>query len=103
MRTYPMTVQTLMQVRTNGDGVVSRRMFLRSLAVGAAGAGMLGWKDQMTLAADELRKQGMSCILMFMAGGPSQFESFDPKPGQTNGGPTKAIDTAADGIKIAEH
>jgi uncharacterized protein (DUF1501 family) len=37
-----------------------------------------------------------------MRGGPSQFETFDPKPGSKNGGPTKAIDTAASGIRIAE-
>jgi hypothetical protein len=43
----------------------------------------------------------MSCILLFMNGGPSQFETFDPKPGHTNGGPTTAIDTATSGIRIA--
>jgi hypothetical protein len=37
-----------------------------------------------------------------MRGGPSQFETFDPKPGHTNGGPTQAIDTAVEGIRIAE-
>ena len=44
----------------------------------------------------------MACILLFMRGGPSQFETFDPKPGTANGGPTKAIDTAVTGIQIAE-
>src|SRR3984893_11734580 len=49
-----------------------------------------------------MRQQGMACILLFMRGGPSQFETFDPKPGATNGGPTKAIQTAVSGIRIAE-
>ena len=40
-------------------------------------------------------------ILLWMAGGPSQFETFDPKPGTENGGPTTAIDTAVPGIQIA--
>jgi hypothetical protein len=97
-----MTLQSLVRVQTSGDGVVSRRTFLRSFAAGAAGLGVLGFKDAMTVHAEELRKRGMSCILMFMRGGPSQFETFDPKPGHANGGPTKAIDTAASGIKIAE-
>jgi uncharacterized protein (DUF1501 family) len=44
----------------------------------------------------------MACILLFMPGGPSQFETFDPKPGVETGGPTKTIDTAVSGIKIAE-
>ena len=29
----------------NRDGVVSRRTFLRSVTAGAAGLGVLGWKD----------------------------------------------------------
>jgi len=38
-----------------------------------------------------------------MAGGPSQFETFDPKPGAETQGPTRAIATAAPGIAVAEH
>jgi len=91
-----------MHVRTNRDGVVSRRTFLRSVGVGATAAGLMGWKRRLTLHADDMRKQGMACILLFMRGGPSQMETFDPKPGTTNGGPTKAISTAVSGIQIAE-
>ena len=94
--------QTLMKVQVNRDGVVDRRSFFRNLAVGAAGFGALGWKDQLTLHADELRRQGKACILLFMRCGPSQFETFDPKPGHANGGPTQAIDTAVSGIRLAE-
>jgi uncharacterized protein (DUF1501 family) len=97
-----MSFQTLVRVRTSGDGVIDRRTFLRSTAALAAG-GMLGFKDALTVHADEMRKKGMSCILVFLRGGPSQFETFDPKPGTTNGGPTKAIDTAVKGIQVAEH
>src|SRR4051812_34433237 len=97
-----MSVQTLMQVRTSGEGVIGRRTFLRSSAALVAGGGLLGFKDAMTVQAEELRKQGMSCILVFLRGGPSQFETFDPKPGTTNGGPTKAIETAVKGIQVAE-
>jgi hypothetical protein len=68
----------------------------------AAGAAGLGLVETLTAHADELRRRQMSCILLFMNGGPSQFETFDPKPGHTNGGPTQAIDTAAGGIRIAD-
>lgn len=98
-----MPLQSLMHVRTNRGGVLSRRTFLRSLALGAAGAGALGWKDTLTLQAEEMRKRGMACILLFMQGGPSQMETFDPKPGTPNGGPTKSIQTAVSGIEIAEN
>jgi uncharacterized protein (DUF1501 family) len=97
-----MLLQSLMDVRTNGGGVVSRRTFLRGMAVGAAGFGMLGWKDAMVLHAEELRKRGMACILLFMRGGPSQMETWDPKPGTSHGGPTQAIPTAVNGIQVAD-
>jgi uncharacterized protein (DUF1501 family) len=97
-----MTVQSLLHIQTSGDGIVNRRSFLRHLALGAAGLGVLGWKDTVALHAEELRKRGLACILLFMRGGPSQLETFDPKPGTANGGPTQAIDTAVSGIQIAQ-
>jgi uncharacterized protein (DUF1501 family) len=80
---------------------VSRRSFLHCVSAGAVAAGTLNFRDLMSLQAAELRKQGRSMILLWMAGGPSQFETFDPKPGTDNGGPTTAIDTAVRGIQIA--
>ena len=97
-----MSLQSLMHIQTNSDGVTSRRSFLQQIAVGAAGLGALGWKENVALHADELRKNGMACILLFMRGGPSQLETFDPKPDTANGGPTKAIQTAVSGIQVAE-
>ncbi len=97
-----MALQSVTCVKTNRDGVVSRRSFLRSVAAGAAGASVLGWRDAVALQADELRRQGRACVLMFLRGGPSQFETFDPKPGTTNGGPTEAIQTAIAGVRIAD-
>lgn len=96
-----MTTQALMHVQTNRDGVYNRRTFLRTAAVGAAGIAGLNFFDLMAANADWLRQRQMSCILLFMNGGPSQFETFDPKPGHTNGGPTQAIQTAVNGIRIA--
>jgi hypothetical protein len=90
-----------MHVQTNEHGVLARRTFLRQVAAGA-GLGALGWRDAIALHADELRREAKSCILLFMRGGPSQLETFDPKPDTTNGGPTKAIQTAVPGIQIAE-
>lgn len=81
---------------------MSRRRFLsRSLTSCAAIPG-LGWLSSLPLQAEQLRQQGMACIVLFMRGAPSQFETFDPKPGAKSGGPTKAIPTAAGGIRIAE-
>jgi hypothetical protein len=95
-------LQSLMQVRTNREGVFSRRSFLRTVAAGATGAGVLGWKDAVAMAASEMRKKGMACVLLYMRGGPSQIETFDPKPGHANGGPTKGIATSLNGVQIAD-
>ena len=81
---------------------IQRRSFLHHVSAGAVAAGTLNFRDLMSLQAAELRKQGRSMILLWMQGGPSQFETFDPKPGTDNGGPTEAIETAVSGIRIAQ-
>src|SRR5262245_64685015 len=86
-------------LRVDSTGAVTRRRFLGGLAGGLAG---LGWARPLPAFADELRRQGRSCILLWMAGGPSQFETFDPKPGAETQGPTKAIATGVPGIHVAE-
>jgi hypothetical protein len=55
----------------------------------------------MSLQASELKRQGKSMILLWMGGGPSQFETFDPKPNHENGGGTEVISTSIPGIQIA--
>ncbi|MCA9078491.1 MAG: DUF1501 domain-containing protein [Planctomycetaceae bacterium] len=80
---------------------VSRRSFLHAVSAGAVAAGTLSFRDLLSLQAAELRKQGRSMILLWMAGGPSQFETFDPKPDHENGGQTEAIATSVPGIRIA--
>src|SRR6201997_5429312 len=95
-------------LRLDARGTVTRRRFLGGVAGGPPGvaggllAGLAGSRPLPALA-DEMRRQGRSCILLWMAGGPSQFETFDPKPGAETQGPTRAIATAAPAIRIAEH
>jgi hypothetical protein len=48
------------------------------------------------------KERPKSLITVWLAGGPSQLETWDPHPGTKNGGPTKAIDTRIPGLKIAE-
>ncbi len=95
-------LQSCVRVRVNPDGAVSRRGFLRCLAAGGAAVG-LRWGDYLSAYADELKQRKRACILLWMAGGPSQFETFDPKPGAPGQGPTKAMATSVPGIQIAEH
>jgi hypothetical protein len=91
--------QPWVRVCVGEGGALSRRGFLR--CVGAAAG--LGLFERLTLHADEVRAARKACILLWMAGGPSQFETFDPKPGTPSQGPSRAIATAVPGIRIAEH
>jgi hypothetical protein len=90
-----------LRVGMGGQGVLSRRGFLRGVGLGAAGLSALSFTDLLAVRAEELRQRRMACILLWMAGGPSQFETFDPKPDHPNGGETEVIATAVPGITIA--
>jgi hypothetical protein len=97
----------LVQVAMNGEGVIGRRHFLRTIGLGAAGlaataAVPISFTDWMALQAADIRKNHRACILLWMAGGPSQLETFDPKPGTEHGGETRSIKTAVSGISIAQ-
>ena len=48
-------------------------------------------------------KRARSLIVLWMAGGPSHVDTFDPKPGTPEGGPFAAIDTTLTGLRISEH
>ncbi len=92
MNIYPMAT-----ARVSKDGDVTRRTFLRAVAVGAAAG--LGLRDRLALAADDLRARGKAMIVLWMSGGPTQFETLDVKSHSQ----CKAIATDVPGIEIAEH
>ncbi len=96
------TLHHQMNVQFTRRGL-QRRDFLRAIPLAGLAAGSLSWTDMVTAKAADLRKEGMACILLWMQGGPSQFETFSPKPDHENGGGTKAISTAVSGIEICEH
>ena len=84
-------------------GVLQRRDFLRNISATGLAAGAFGWPEVLTVEAANLRKRGMACILLWMQGGPSQFETFSPKPTYSNGASTGAISTSVPGIQISEN
>lgn len=96
-------LQHHIRVAANKHGITSRRDFLRAIGVAGVAAGAVSWTDAISLAADNLRRRNKACILLWMAGGPSQFETFSPKPNHASGGETKAISTSVPGIQIAEN
>jgi hypothetical protein len=84
---------------------LSRRHFL---GAGAAAAGTFAADmtrfDALRHSAwaEDVKKQGKRVILLWLAGGASQLETFDPKPGRPTGGPYRAIPTSATGVHISE-
>jgi len=77
---------------------LSRRAFFGSAAAGVAGLGML----QSPAIAEQLVKSQKRVLMLFLNGGLSQFESWDPKPGRPTGGPFQAIQTSVPGYHISE-
>jgi uncharacterized protein (DUF1501 family) len=82
---------------------LNRRQVMRLAAMGALGASASGWIE--TLAADVAThpSRRKSCILLWMSGGPSQTDTFDPKPGHANSGPFKPIQSAVPGVLLGPH
>jgi hypothetical protein len=52
--------------------------------------------------AERTRQPAQSVILLWLDGGPSQLETFDPHPDTRIAGGTKAIATAVPGLRLAE-
>ncbi|MCA9115227.1 MAG: DUF1501 domain-containing protein [Planctomycetaceae bacterium] len=82
-------------------GSVSRRDFLR---VGSLSVVGLSLAEQRALASARTSSGGGSCILILMSGGPSQYETFDPKPDAPAWvrGPSRSIATAVPGVRLNE-
>lgn len=85
---------------------LSRRRFLSGAAAGVTAglaADMTAIHGLRSVAmANELKKQNKRVILLWLAGGASQFETWDPKPGAKTGGPFRAIPTNVTGVHISE-
>ncbi len=68
-----------------------------------AGLSLSGWLPRLAAQAANNPQRRRSCIVLWMSGGPSQTDTFDPKPGHVNAGPLAAIQTNVPGIRIGEH
>jgi hypothetical protein len=74
----------------------SRRQFLHTAWLTPLGA-------MLARAAEAQPKApAKSVIVLWMQGGPSQLETFDPHPGMAIAGGTQAIETSVKGIRLAK-
>jgi len=80
---------------------VNRRSFLEGLA--GTGLGMLGFNGMVQAeATKQLVRQQKHVVVFWLAGGVSQLETWDPKPGTETGGPFRSIATSVPGVEISE-
>ena len=78
----------------------SRRRMLGAMAGGAGVAGLGGILQPA--AAEEMARNDKQILLIWLDGGMSQLESWDPKPNTPFGGPFRSIPTALPGIHVSE-
>ena len=86
--------------------VTSRRGMLKASLAGLAGLSVHGLLKQQSLAADSGRPLSRkSVILLWMAGGPSHIDTWDPKPDRPleNRGPFGVVHTKLPGVYLCEH
>jgi hypothetical protein len=91
----------------------TRRAFLGHSALGLLGVGAMPLLTSMTGRSssrgggDDVPGLGVatakSVIYLYMSGGMSHIDSFDPKPGAATMGPAEAIGTNVDGIQLSQY
>ncbi|MFY7951356.1 MAG: DUF1501 domain-containing protein [Armatimonadaceae bacterium] len=90
----------------SADHALNRRGFLGAAAAGLAATAFADMTGLNVLAnpalAKELKKKQKRVILLWLAGGASQLETWDPKPGASTGGPFRSIKTDVPGLHISE-
>jgi hypothetical protein len=87
---------------------LDRRTFLRtglgaSLMTLLAGAGSLSRRARAGTDPLAQVRAAKHCIVLFMHGGASQIDTFDPKPGRSTGGEFEAIESSVSGLRVSEH
>ena len=91
-------------------GDISRRDFAAKTASSLLGVGLLGnYMSGTARAAFEGSSKlkqvatAKNVIYLYMSGGQSHLDTWDPKEGVDTAGPTKPIKTSADGVRISEY
>jgi hypothetical protein len=82
------------------EHAISRRRMLGSMAGAATGIGLGGLLQPAV--AEELKKSDKQVLLVWLDGGMSQLESWDPKPNTQFGGPYRSIPTSLPGVHVSE-
>ena len=84
------------------DHRLHRRLFLQGTAAGAASIASFHGLFSLPAVARQARRSGKKCLLLWLCGAPSQFETWDPKPGRPTSGPFGSQATNLPGVQISE-
>lgn len=84
------------------EHTLHRRLFLEGLAAGGA-ASVMSWSGLFgqPAFAEIAKRTEKRCILLWLCGAPSQFETWDPKPESIYGGPFGSIPTKLPGVHFS--
>ncbi len=85
------------------DHALHRRKFLQGVA-GAGALSLMSWGGLFSLPvfAQQAKRAQKRCILLWLCGAPSQFETWDPKPDRPTGGPFRSVPTKLPGVHFGE-
>ena len=88
----------------SAEHVHSRRAFLGQTALGSAGliSGLGSVLTAQPAIADQVQAKSRKVLNVFLHGGVSQLETWDPKPNTDTGGPFRPIATSVPGLQICE-
>ena len=90
---------------------MNRRRFVSLAAKSFLGVSILPWASHSSLNGAGLglnrplnhAPKAKNVIYLYMSGGMTHLDTFDPKSGTETGGPTQTIKTNADGIQLADN
>lgn len=93
-----------MTISKNCDGATRRDCL--QLGLGSLlGGGLVGALQARGIAAADTKRQADACILIWMDGGPTHYETFDPKPDAPVEirGEYSTIETNLPGVRFSKH
>lgn len=99
---HPHAFESLQPLSIEGLTLHSRRNMLKASLAGLAG---LSLPELLRARAQGQTPKRKSVILLWMTGGPSHIDTWDPKPDrpENNRGPFSTIPTKIPGVRICEH
>lgn len=90
------------QVYCHSFANMTRRRFAQSAVAATGGVWLTRLAERLAISAERKNAQPKSLLMIWLQGGPSQLETFDPHAGTKIGGDIKAISTSIKGIELAD-